>query len=145
MSKDVYQLVEENYSIEKEIRKIHEVLTQDAFFYYTRKSEDGDKSVAKFRFFDFAERALYEFLPNCDTSLSLPEFMARGEAILEFDENDNLSYRRIRNYLQVVEALFRAYNANVKYFKKKGFGMYSTVYNKVVFLIKQLKKHLKRR
>lgn len=145
MSKEnIYQLVEKNYSTEKEIRKIHDILTQETFFSYTRTDDKKHKSVTTYRFFDFADKVLFQFVQDRGTCLSLAEFMSRAEAILEFGEYGNVTDSRIINYLEIVENLLNIYFKNRRYFqKKRGIDIYTMPYNKVVFLMTELEKRLK--
>ena len=144
MSKEnIYQIVEKNYNITNEIRKIHDILTLENFFCYTRTNDNQHTAMITYRFFDFADKVLFEFIQEKGTCLSLAEFMARADAILEFGEQGNISEYRIANYLEIVENLLNIYFSHIKYFKKKrGFEIYSNAYDKVVFLMTVLENHL---
>ena len=144
MSKDnIYQLVEKNYSIEREIRKIHDILTQEIFFSRTQTDDEQHQWVTTYRFFDFADKVLFPFIQDKGTCLSLAEFMARADAILEFSVPGNVSEYRIINYLEIMENLLNLYAYNKRTLEKKmGYSIYYTPYNKVVFLMTELEKHL---
>ena len=144
MSKEnIYQLVEKNYSPEKEARKIHDILTQEIFFNHTLTDKAGHKSVTTFRFFDFADKVLFPFVQDKGTCLGLAEFMARADAILEFGDYGNVSEYRITNYLEIVENLLNLYFYNKRTIEKKmHYDIYYNPYNKVVFLMTELEKHL---
>lgn len=144
MSKEnIYQLVEKNYSPEKEARKIHDILTQEIFFNHTLTDDKGHKSVTTFRFFEFADKVLFPFIQDKGTCLGLAEFMARADAILEFGGCGNVSVYRITNYLEIVENLLNLYFYNKRILERKmGYDIYYTPYNKVVFLMTVLEKHL---
>ncbi|MCH5157363.1 MAG: hypothetical protein J1G02_05790 [Clostridiales bacterium] len=145
MSKEnIYQLVEKNYSPEKEVRKIHDILTQEIFFNHTATDDQGHKAVTTFRFFDFADKVLFPFIQDKGTCLGLAEFMARADAILEFGDCSNLSTYRITNYLEIVENLLNLYFYHKRTIERKmGYDIYYTPYNKVVFLMTELEKYLK--
>lgn len=144
MSKEnIYQLVEKNYSAEKEIRKIHDILTQEIFFNRTQTDDKQHKTVTTYRFFEFADKVLFPFVQDKGTCLSLAEFMARADAILEFGDYGNITEYRITNYLEIIENLLNLYFYNIRYLRKRmGYDIYSTPYNKVVFLMKALENHL---
>lgn len=143
---NIYQLVEKNYSIVKEAQKIHEILTHDDFFCYMRQSNDQRVTLTKYRFFEFADKVLFEFLQDRGTCLTLWEFMARADAILEFGDHGNVSEYRIKNYLEIVENLLNIYFYHFKYFKKKrNFEINYTTYDKVTFLMSTLELHLRLR
>lgn len=144
MSKEnIYQLVEKNYRVEKEIRKIHDILTQEIFFNHTQMHDKDHKSVTTYRFFDFADKVLFPFVQDKGTCLGLAEFMARADAILEFGEYGNVNEYRITNYLEIIENLLNLYFYNRRTLEKKlGYDIYYTPYNKVVFLMTELERHL---
>ena len=143
-NENIYQIVEKNYNIVNEARKIHDILTHEDFFCYTRKKDNEHTALVKFRFFEFADKALFEFVQDKGTCLNLAEFMARADAILEFGEYGNVNEYRIKNYIEIVENLLNIYFYHIKYFKrKKYFEIYGTAYNKVVFLMTALERHLR--
>lgn len=144
MSKEnIYQIIEKNYNIENEIRKIHDILTQENFFCYTRNTDNQRQTLITYRFFDFADKVLFEFIQDKGTCLTLAEFMARADAILEFGAQGNVSEYRISNYLEIVENLLNVYFSHHKYFKKnRHFDIYPDPYEKVVFLMTALEQHL---
>ena len=144
MSKEnIYQIVEKNYSAEKEVRKIHDILTQEIFFNHTETDKQNHKSVTTFRFFDFADKVLFPFITEKGTCLGLGEFMARADAILEFGAYGNISEYRIINYIEIIENLLNLYFYNKRVLEKRmGYDIYYTPYNKVVFLMTELERHL---
>ena len=144
MSKqNIYEIVEKNYKIENEIRKIQEILTQEDFFFYTRKLDKEHKAVTNYRFYDFADKVLYPFVEEKNTCLSLAEFMSRADAIPEFDEEGKISEYRAANFIEIIENLLNIYFYRIKYFRKKrNFELYSAPYERVVFLMTVLEQHL---
>ena len=140
---NIYELVEKNYSIEKEAHKIHDILTHEIFFNHTQTDDQRHKTVTTYRFFDFADKVLFPFMQDKGTCLGLAEFMARADAILEFGDYGNVSEYRIINYIEIVENLLYIYFHNKRHIEKKlGYDIYYTPYNKVVFLMNELEKHL---
>ena len=144
MSKqNIYQLVEKNYSVEREIRKIHDILTQEIFFNHTQIDEQKHKHVTTFRFFEFAGKVLFTFIQDKGTCLSLAEFMARADAILEFEAGYNICEYRIINYLEIVENLLNLYFYYKRQIERKmGYEIYYKPYNQVTFLMKELERHM---
>lgn len=142
-TENIYQLVEKNYSIVKEARKIHEILTQEDFFCYTRQGDGQHTTLIKYRFFDFADKVLFNYIQDRGTCLTLWEFMARADAILEFGDHGNVSEYRIKNYLEIVENLLNIYFYHIRYFKRKrNFEICSDTYDKVAFLMRVLEQHI---
>ena len=144
MSKqNIYEIVEKNYKVENEIAKIHDILTLEDFFCYTQIKDKQHKAITTYRFYEFADKVLFEFVEDKGTCLSLAEFMARADAILEFGDHGNISEYRIINYLEIVENLLNIYFYRIKYFRKKrGFELYSTAYERVTFLMTVLEQRL---
>lgn len=144
MSKEnIFQLVEKNYNTEKEIRKIHDMLTQDIFFKRTKSDADHPTAATTYHFFDFADKVLFQFVQNKGTCLGLAEFMARADAILEFGNYGNVCEYRIVNYLEIVEYMFNLYFYNKRHIEKRlGYEICYTPYNRVDFLMTELEKHL---
>ena len=142
-TENIYQIVERNYSIVKEARKIHDILTQEDFFCHASKTDDQHARLVTYRFFEFADKVLFEFLQDRGTCLSLGEFMARADAILEFGDYGNVNEYRIKNYLEIVENLLNIYFHHNRLFKKKqGYEIYYTPYDKVTFLMRELEQRL---
>ena len=142
--KNIYDLVRLNYNIFNEIKKIHELLTHENFFYYADLKAKGETSVIKsYLFFDFADKMLFEYLPIKGTCMSLAEFMTASNAILKFGEYGNLSEARIVNYLEVVENLLNIYLRRRAMLKKKfGVDYYVEPYKKLGFLMNTLERYL---
>ena len=140
---NIHQPIEKNSQLEREISAIHNILTQDIFFSRIYTDEHDHKRVAMYRFFDFADMALFPLFQSKNDCANLTEYMARGEAILEFDEFSNLTEHRIINYLEVVENLLNVFSQNSVLFKRHGFDVYPAPYNKVLTLIKKLERHMK--
>lgn len=144
--KNIYDLVKLNYNIYHEISKIHDILTHEHFFSCSRleSKQDEEKPIRNYLFFEFADKMLFEYLPDKGTCMSLMEFMNDANAILRFGENGNLSEARIINYLEVVENLLNIYFRRYATFKKRnGIDYYVGTYKKVVFLMDELEKYLR--
>ena len=136
----VYEIVKNNYNLEREIRKINDLLTYEPFFSCTKPEEN---KVVNYRFFDFADRVLFNYLPFKGTCLSLFEFMNNADAVLEFGKYGNLSEYRITNYLEIVENLLNLYFRRQPYLKKNfGFDYYEVPYKQLMFLVEEMEKHL---
>ena len=140
----IYDIVKNNYNIEREIRKINDLLTYEPFFSCTKPdAKPNEKPVVNFRFFDFADRVLFNYLPYKGTCLSLFEFMNNADAVLEFGKYGNLSEYRITNYLEIVENLLNLYFRHQPYLKKNfGFDYYEVPYKQLMFLVEEMEKHL---
>lgn len=140
----VYDIVKNNYNLEREIRKINDLLTYEPFFSCTKPdAKPEEKQIVNYRFFDFADRVLFNYLPFKGTCLSLFEFMNNADAVLEFGKYGNLSEYRITNYLEIVENLLNMYFRRYGYLKKNfGFDYYEVPYKQLMFLVDEMERHL---
>ena len=142
----IYQLVRENYSPEMEIAKIHNILTNELFFFHSQKDSQQNLTTTQYLFFDFADKMLFSYLPEKGTCMNLAEFMARANAILIFGDHKNITDERIQNFLEVIENLLHLYFRNERQLKKRmGYGIYESPYKKLVFLMTTLENYLKLR
>ena len=141
---NIYDIVKNNYNIEREIRKINDLLTYEPFFSCTKTdAKTKEKQIVNYRFFDFADRVLFNYLPFKGTCLSLFEFMNNADATLEFGNYGNLTNYRIINYLEIVENLLNLFLRRQSYFKKNyGFSYYEVPYKQLMFLLTEMEKHL---
>ena len=77
MSRDtIFDLVKKNYSIEREIEKIYKVLYTEIFFGKFARDRETKKEycVEDYSFFEFADKFLFNYLPDIGTCLNIEEF-----------------------------------------------------------------------
>lgn len=131
--KNIFQLVDENYDIQSEIRKIYKLFDNEYYFvertyqYYTLK-----QLLAEYLFYDWKYRA---------TCISIDEYLTRANASISSAKD--ATEEQIVNFLEVMENFIKLYfdngdelvaNNNIKYYRE-----FETVFCE---LINTLEKHM---
>lgn len=130
--KNIFQLVEENYDIQDEIKKIDRLFTSKHYFEIGFSSMSFLKLVRLYLFEDWKYRR---------TCVTVEEYLDRAEAHIE-DKYDN-EEDVIINYLEVMENFIKLYVDNSdRLFQKHGVRSYSEFSTTFCDLINTLEKKM---
>lgn len=105
MRKNIFQLVDENYNIQNEIRKINKLLFEEKYF---REDDLFDLTLEK-----LLEENLFIDWKYRGTCLTVKGFMSRVGALVDYkDRQTGISEERIINNLECIENFIKLYFDN---------------------------------
>lgn len=130
--KNIFQLVEENYDVKEEIKKIDELFFNKKYFRQSIFTYTTKEIVSRFLFSDWKYRG---------TCISVDEFLERVNANIpqsyQFDEEV------IINYLEVLENFIKLYfDKSDELFKKQNIEYYDNFETVFCDLVKTLEKRM---
>lgn len=99
--KNIFQLVEENYDIQSEIRKINNLFSEDDYF---------SAGMISYTFEDFLNEYLFSKWKYRGTCISIEEFFSRANASIPV--HGRISEDKIINNLEVMENFVKLYFDN---------------------------------
>lgn len=99
--KNIFELVEENYDIQAEIKKIYKSFNEDIYFCLEESNDEYEKCT-DLTFKQVIEQYFFNHWKFKDTCLSLDEFIERANAKIE-DFDSNIPLDKTINILEVIE------------------------------------------
>ncbi|MCH5142212.1 MAG: hypothetical protein J1G07_00640 [Clostridiales bacterium] len=143
-SYNIFDLVDKNYNLEKEVEKISYYVYDDNFFCKRRFNElTGQNDFARnYKFIELCENYLFQYLPNVGTCLSLSEFLGRVNAKIIYTES-GIEKESLLNFIEVIENFLFIYNKKKKIlFKNYNIQYYEQSYKILGFLLSEIENKL---
>lgn len=130
--KNIFQLVEESYSIQDEISKIHTLFVNQDYFY---------QGTAQYTLYDVLQMFLFVEWEYRGTCLSIEEYLDRANAVIPDEEP--ATEEVIINYLEVMENFIKLYlDKHDELHIQRGVNLYSEFVIVFCNLVKTLEKHM---
>lgn len=98
--KNIFQLVEESYDIQSEIRKINTLFTDEDYF---------ESAYNRFSFKDILSEYLFSDWKYRGTCLDIDEYLSRADAHIPRPKQLHIEEDQIINYLEVMENFLKLY------------------------------------
>ena len=130
--KNIFQLVEENYDIQDEIKKIVTLLHDSIYF---------TNGLREYTLIDIVEKYFFEDWKYRGTCLDLDEYFKRARAEISLEKEN--AEDEIVNFLEVVENFLALYfHAGKKLKQNEGITSYTELKSELIFLVDTLEKRM---
>lgn len=131
--KTIFQLVEENYDVQNEIKKLNYLFYSEKYF--------NEGVYFDITFEELIDKYLLRNWKHCSTCLSAKGFLKRVNAYITKDDT-SVPEEKIINNLEAMENFALLYNSNSrKLADSKGIKWYSN-YNTFIHIINELERHM---
>lgn len=140
--KNIFQRIEENYNIDDEIRKIHQLFEEKKYF-YRHYNAYGRKTIEKsFTFVEMLESYIFDSWKHRGTCISIKELLERANAQLPSHPSFKIEEETAINYIEVILNLIKLYRDKIRVLNIQCIDCYQDFKDVFCPLVETLKKHL---